>query len=78
MLSEVDRPLQPGGRVILVDPVLDDERVAGRMLWKLDRGSFPRTASNLRRIMEQRFAFEHWDEFAVWHGYVLGIGRKRQ
>jgi len=78
MLSEVERTLRPGGRLILVDPVLDDQRVAGRMLWKLDRGSFPRTASVLKRIMEQRFALEYSEEFAVWHGYVLGVGRKRE
>jgi ubiquinone/menaquinone biosynthesis C-methylase UbiE len=78
MLSEVDRTLRPGGRVILVDPVMDPQRMAGRILWKLDRGSFPRTVSTLRRTMQQRFAIEHWDEFAVWHHYVLGIGRKHQ
>jgi ubiquinone/menaquinone biosynthesis C-methylase UbiE len=78
MLSEVERMLRPGGRLILLDPVLDKQRIAGRILWKLDRGSFPRSASVLTRIMEQRFALEHWDEFAVWHRYVLGIGRKRQ
>lgn len=77
MLNELERTLRTGGRVILLDPVLDRERLAGRILWSLDRGSFPRSSSVLARLLEQRFALEHWDEFAVWHRYVLGIGRKR-
>jgi SAM-dependent methyltransferase len=77
MLNELERALRPGGRLILVDPVLDQQRIAGRILWKLDRGSFPRTAAALTEILKQRFALEYLEEFAVWHGYVLGVGRKR-
>jgi SAM-dependent methyltransferase len=78
MFSEVERTLRPGGRLLLLDPILDVGRIAGRILWKLDRGSFPRTPAILKRALEQRFALEHWSEFAVWHKYVLGIVRKRE
>jgi ubiquinone/menaquinone biosynthesis C-methylase UbiE len=77
MLGEVQRTLRPGGRVILLDPIFDRKRTAGRILWKLDRGSFPRTPSILKEILSKRFDLEHWDQFAVWHGYILGVGRKR-
>jgi ubiquinone/menaquinone biosynthesis C-methylase UbiE len=78
VLSEVERTLRAGGRVILLDPVMDMRRIAGRILWKLDRGSFPRTPAILKSVLEQRFALVHWDQFAVWHGYILGVGRKRE
>lgn len=76
MFSEVERTLRAGGRLILLDPVLTDQTIAGRILWKLDRGSFPRTGGLLRQVAEQRFALVHWDEFAIWHTYVLGIFKK--
>jgi len=71
---EASRVLKIGGRLILLDAVLDHARLAGRILWKLDRGSYPRSDEDLRNKMEGKFEVVHWEKFAIYHGYVFGIG----
>ena len=74
VLAEAQRVLKVDGRLILLDPVLNREFWTGRLLWRLDRGSNPRTAEDLRRKMQTRFKIEHWEKFAIYHEYALGIG----
>jgi len=74
VLEEALRVLRVGGKLILLDPVINRERWAGRILWRLDRGSYPRTAEELRKKLESRFKVIHWDRYAIYHEYVFGIG----
>jgi ubiquinone/menaquinone biosynthesis C-methylase UbiE len=74
VFEEALRVLRVGGRLILLDPVLNRELLMGRILWRLDRGSYPRTAEELREKMEGRFKIVHWEKFAIYHEYVFGIG----
>lgn len=74
VLEEALRVLKVGGQLILLDPVLNRKRVAGRILWRLDRGSYPRTAEELRIKFEGEFQIVHWETFAIYHEYVFGIG----
>jgi len=74
VLGEALRVLKLGGHLILLDPVLNRELLMGRILWRLDRGSYPRTAEELRKKMEGRFKIVHWDKFTIYHEYILGIG----
>lgn len=76
LLQEAFRVLKTGGRVVLLDPVLNPKRWAGMVLWKLDRGSNPRTANELKSRLASRFEIAHWENYAVYHEYVLGIGVK--
>src|SRR5262249_53754619 len=76
VLRESLRVLVPGGRMILFDPVMNRSRWIGRTLWRLDRRSNPRTAEQLRMLLENKFKVAHWDRFAVYHEYVCGIATK--
>jgi SAM-dependent methyltransferase len=76
VLDEAVRVLKVGGRLILLDPVLNRQILAARILWKLDRGSYPRTEEELRRKLEERFYIAHWERYAIYHEYVLGIGER--
>jgi hypothetical protein len=60
--------------LILLDPVLNRRRLAGQLLWKFDRGSYPRTEEDLHKKLESRFKIIHWEKFAIYHEYVFGIG----
>ena len=75
--EESHRVLRPGGYIILVDAVLNKRRLAGRILWSLDRGSYPRSEGVLQREFAKRFEITRWEKFAIYHEYVLGIGVRR-
>ncbi|SRR6266849_4062360 len=74
VFEESLRIVRSGGQLVLLDPVLNRERWAGRILWRLDRGSYPRTEEDLRKKLESRFKIIHWEKFAIYHEYILGIG----
>jgi len=73
-LDESRRVLRAGGHMALFDAVLNSQRLAGQVLWRLDRGSYPRTEEDLRGKLESRFKIIHWEKFAIYHEYILGIG----
>ena len=77
-IAESRRVLRPGGHLLLFDAVLNRELWAGRMLWRLDRGSYPRTEVDLCGKFESKFKIIHWETFAIYHEYVLGIGVRPQ
>ena len=74
MLDESLRVLRANGRLILIDPILNRQRLLGQMLWSLDRGSYPRTEEDLRKKLESRFKVNHWEKFVIYHEYIFGIG----
>jgi ubiquinone/menaquinone biosynthesis C-methylase UbiE len=73
-LDESRRVLRAGGHMILFDAVLNRERLAGKVLWRLDRGSHPRTEEELHKKLKDRFKLVHWEKFSIYHDYVFGIG----
>jgi ubiquinone/menaquinone biosynthesis C-methylase UbiE len=75
-LDESYRVLRPGGHMVLLDAVLNKQRLAGLALWKLDRGSYPRLNNELRARFSGRFQIVRWDKFAIYHEYVLGVGMR--
>jgi ubiquinone/menaquinone biosynthesis C-methylase UbiE len=77
LLRQTLRVLKPGGHFVLMDPLWAPYRLPGRLLWRYDRGSFPRTAEHLRRAIEPHFAITVWDQFAILHRYVIAMGKAR-
>jgi SAM-dependent methyltransferase len=74
LLSESARVLRPGAHFVFVDPVWDPARRRGRLLWRYDRGSFPRSEATLRTAISSCFAINRWDVFAIHHRYVICVG----
>jgi len=75
-LDEALRVLKTEGKIVLLDAVMNRDRLAGRVLWKLDRGSYPRTAEQLREKLARRFRVVHWEKFAIYHEYVFAVGAR--
>ncbi|HRF96979.1 MAG TPA: class I SAM-dependent methyltransferase, partial [Aggregatilineales bacterium] len=72
-VQEAFRILNPNGQFVVFDPVWAPKRMAGRLLWKYDRGSFPRTPETLRTALSKNGQVVHWENFAIFHRYVIGI-----
>jgi SAM-dependent methyltransferase len=64
------------GRMVFVD-ALPSRSWRSRLLWSIDRGSFPRAAEQLRSALERGFTIEHEERFRVHHEYLLCVARVR-
>ena len=64
-------------KVILLDAVSDQAPRVARLLWALDRGSFPRPLSQIRQALEQQLVLEHVEAYSVRHRYLLCVGIPR-
>jgi len=71
LLGEAKRVLRGGGELIFLDGVMARDRLAGRLLWWLDRGSNPRPKEALRAIVGKEWREVREESFAVWHEYWL-------
>lgn len=78
LMREVDRVLKPDGRLLVLDPVWKPTRLPGRLLWRYDRGSFPRTATALETMVAESMQVERADRFRFLHEYLLCVARKRE
>lgn len=77
LISESARILKDTGRFIFLDPLWEPTRWAGRLLWRYDRGSYPRTAEHLHSIISCYYEIIQWERFAVYHEYILCMGAPR-
>src|SRR5260221_8413020 len=72
-MGESMRVLKEDGCFIFHDAVWDDSRPISRLLWKYDRGSFPRTLKTLHSLLSAHGRVIHWEEYSIYHHYVLGL-----
>jgi ubiquinone/menaquinone biosynthesis C-methylase UbiE len=64
------------GCVLVVEP-LSSTRRAAQILWRLDQGTFPRSAEALTALLTERFEPEHVERYSIHHDYLLWLGRPR-
>jgi ubiquinone/menaquinone biosynthesis C-methylase UbiE len=76
-VNESRRILKGAGRLILLDAIWRPRRWAGQLLWRYDRGSNPRTAEALLRILSSQYKIIHRESFSLIHEYILCIGAVR-
>lgn len=77
VIAESRRILKPAGIYVFLDAVWAPARRIGRLLWKYDRGSSPRTAQTLRTAIRREFEVAQDEQFAVYHEYLLVRGVKK-
>lgn len=61
-------------RFVFLDAVRVPGRLASSILWRFDRGRYPRTEDDLRARLEQSFRHERSLVFSYLHRYLLWIG----
>lgn len=77
MVAECARVLKPEGKLILSDAIWAPRRRVGRFIWHYDRGSFPRSAEALREVISRHLRVEQWDQFAIWHEYIIAVAGRQ-
>ena len=70
-LSEIKRLLRPGGKFMLMDAVWNPLNLRSRVLWSLDRGSYPKTRKSLERQISEVFSIQSTRNWKVHHEYAL-------
>jgi SAM-dependent methyltransferase len=78
LFKEAARSLKAGGRFIFLDAVWVPTRWPGRLMWKYDRGSYPRKKEALKALMEKYTDIVYWQEFSYLHKYILCVGTRSE
>jgi SAM-dependent methyltransferase len=69
-LSEIKRLLRPGGKFMLMDAVWNPLNLRSRVLWSLDRGSYPKTRIALAGQLAE-FSIQSTRFWKAHHEYAL-------
>jgi ubiquinone/menaquinone biosynthesis C-methylase UbiE len=73
-VDELARVARKG--IVILDP-LAATAWPSALLWRYDRGSYPRTAEQLTTAFSRRFKVEHTEIFTVYHSYLLMVASPR-
>jgi SAM-dependent methyltransferase len=73
LLCEVRRILTSNGRLVLLDPLSNRGRWQSRLLWRLDRGAYPKTPEQLLGVLAEQFSIVHSERFSIYHEYLLAV-----
>jgi ubiquinone/menaquinone biosynthesis C-methylase UbiE len=76
LISESERVLKPNGHLMILDPIWVPNRPAGVLLWKYDRGSYPRTKYDLEMLVAPKFNVLHRENIKIFHEYSILIASK--
>jgi SAM-dependent methyltransferase len=63
-------------QLVFVDPLVT-KRLASRVLWSIDRGSYPRSYEELVETLTARFDNQQTEALALLHRYVVFVGTPR-
>lgn len=77
MVAESRRVIKPGGRLLFLDAIWAPSWLPGRLLWRIDQGSKPRTEERMRAVLENHFELERRVEYSVYHRYFLALARPK-
>jgi SAM-dependent methyltransferase len=64
-------------RLIFQDGVVNGESKISNLLWKYDRGRYPRSAHDLCSAIEPWFEIEQEELYTIYHRYILCVGKPR-
>jgi len=71
VLNEISRVLRNGGQLLFYDAIWNPRNIEGRLLWFLDRGSFPRTENALEGLLKKKYFVRRKRSFKVLHEYII-------
>ncbi len=75
LLAEIARIVKQ--KLIFLDAVEYKESMISNLLWKGDRGNYPRSAEMICSVIERWFELEGIEHYAIYHRYLLCVGRPK-
>jgi ubiquinone/menaquinone biosynthesis C-methylase UbiE len=75
LFSELARVVRE--KMIFLDALDYPDSLISRLLWKYDRGSYPRSAQALCSAIESWFEIEQTEHYTIYHHYILCVGKPR-
>lgn len=80
VLVEIARSLAPDGRLIVIDQLWPPTRWIGKVIWRYDRGAYPRTVEALQTVLEGAFIIERARVFEIAEPCLISVAvpRNRQ
>ena len=76
LFQECRRILKLGRHLIFAEPLWAPSNAVGRVLWRFDRGSHPRTSQTLKTLIEENFSIRAWIEFRPMHDFAICLAVK--
>ena len=76
LLTESMRVLKTSGTFLFFDAVWQPRRLGGRLLWKCDRGRYPRTVEHLRGMILNYYHISYQQSLFIVHEYFMCVGVK--
>ena len=73
--KELARVVKHG--IILLDPVEHEKSKLSKLLWKYDRGSYPRSEQDLCSAIEPWFEIETSEPYSIYHHYLFLLAKPR-
>jgi len=70
-LNEISRVLRKGGLLMFYDAIWNPKNIKGKLLWFLDRGSFPRPENELEGLLKKKYFIRRKRSFKVFHEYII-------
>ena len=71
VIAESMRILKDDGRLLFLDALWKPSRLVSRLLWKLDRGSFPHTEETLLSTLRGHGEIVSIERYQIYHRYVI-------
>jgi ubiquinone/menaquinone biosynthesis C-methylase UbiE len=77
MVAESRRVVKAAGRLLFLDAILAPSWLPGRLMWRIDQGSHPRTEEHMRKVLETHFDVERRETYSMHHRYLLALARPK-
>ncbi|HEV3103091.1 MAG TPA: class I SAM-dependent methyltransferase [Candidatus Dormibacteraeota bacterium] len=77
MVAESRRIIKPGGRLLFLDAIWAPSWLPGRLMWRIDQGSHPRTEEHMGVVLENHFVIERRVAYSIYHRYFLATARPK-
>jgi len=76
LIEESHRVLKENGRLVFMDAFWLPQSIKSRLMWSLDRGSYPKSKETLLSSIERKFKIIEQKELQIHHSYLSCLGQK--